>query len=152
MKQRRSANLIRKHPVDPARIRKRPRQFACLDRSLVYHKHICRMTHPQIALYVFLECVSDPQGLSYYSDKRIRQYLHLDLDQFHQARSALINKQLILYSCPLYQILDMPPVPNPPPASSTRSLAPLPKHSSEEAVPVSNVIKSIMEEFSHAST
>lgn len=145
-------NGIRKHHVDPTRVRKRPRQFACLDRALVYQKHICRMSLPQLALYVFLECVSDTEGLSYYSDKRICQYLHLVPDQLRQARSALISKQLILYACPMYQMLDLPNVANTPPASSACSPNQSPKRSSEEAVPVSSVIKSIMEKFNHANT
>ena len=150
MKPPNTANRIAKHPVDPARIRKRPRQFACLDRALVYQKHICRMSLPQLALYVFLECVSDPQGLSYYSDKRICQYLHLHPDQLHQARAGLINKQIILYACPMYQVLDLPPVAAPP-----RPSIPKPnrsaKRSCQEPVAISTAIKSIMEDINHAN-
>ena len=152
MKPPNTANRITKHPVDPARIRKRPRQFACLDRALVYQKHICHMSLPQLALYAFLECVSDPQGLSYYSDKRICQCLHLDPDQLRHARAALISKQIILYASPMYQVLDLPPVA----AASQGPSMPKPdlsrKRSAEEPIAISTAIKSIMEELSHADT
>ena len=150
MRQPSPSKRIIKHPVDPTRIRKRPRQFACVDRALVYHRHICRMRLPEIALYVFLECVSDPQGLSYYSDKRICQYLHLNLDEFLHARAALISKQIILYACPMYQVLDLSPVATAPPGPSIPKPHRSGKRSFEEPVPISTAIKSIMEELSHA--
>ena len=138
-----NSNTIRKLPVDPSRIRERPRQFACVDRALVYKKHICRMRLAEIALYVFLECVSDPQGLSYYSDKRICQYLQLSPDQLHQAREALIRKQIILYVRPIYQVLDLPAFTH---SSATPSI-PAPrsalKPTSENHVAISTVIESL---------
>lgn len=150
MRQPSPSKRITKHPVDPTRIRKRPRQFACVDRALVYQKHICRMSLPEIALYVFLECVSDPQGLSYYSDQRICQYLQLNLDQLRHTRAALISKQIILYACPIYQVLDLPTAANASTANSVPKPAPSPKRSSEKTVAVSTVIHSIMEDLSHA--
>jgi len=147
-----SANHIIKSPVDPARVRTRPRQFACLDRALVYQNYICRMSLEQLALYVFLECVSNPQGLSYYSDKRICQYLHLNPDQLHQARDGLLNKQIILYARPMYQILDLSPVATEPPGPSIAKPPRSRTRSSEAPVPISTAINSIMKEFSHAST
>jgi hypothetical protein len=85
-----------------------PRQFAPIDRRLVYDSHICRMSHQQIILYLFLHVVSDVRGLSYYSDERIGQYLHLSLEQLRQARRGLLHTQYILYHRPIYQILDLP--------------------------------------------
>ena len=51
-----------KRPVDPERIRPMPRQFAPLDRRLVYQQHLGRMKPEQVILYTFLACVSDAQG------------------------------------------------------------------------------------------
>lgn len=108
------------------------------------------MSLPQLALYAFLECVSDPQGLSYYSDKRICQYLHLDPDQLRHARAALISKQIILHASPMYQVLDLPPVA----AVPSKPSIPTPKRSAnrscQEPVAISAAIKSIMEEINHA--
>jgi len=95
-------------PPDPSRIRKMPRQFGPLDRNLVYQDHIGRLSLAEIALYVFLVCVADPRGVSYYSDRRIVEKLELDAQALREAREGLIGKGFILYEPPLYQLLDLP--------------------------------------------
>jgi hypothetical protein len=100
---------IQKLPVDPGRIRQMPTQFAALDRRLVYDRHLCGLTHAQMALYLFLHCVSDSAGLSYYGAKRIGQYLHLTDAALCEARQGLIHRQMLLYRHPMYQLLDLPP-------------------------------------------
>ncbi len=97
-----------KLPVDPNRIRHMPTQFAPIDRRLVYDRHTCRLTHQQMSLYVFLQCVGDAAGLSYYSDERICQYLSLTVPELRDARQGLIQRQFILYRKPIYQLLDLP--------------------------------------------
>jgi hypothetical protein len=99
---------LAKDPVDPDRIRTMPRQFAPLDRQLVYGKHIRFMSPEQIALYAFLECVSDRKGLSYYSDDRICELLHLSLNGLWQSRKHLIDAGCLLYRKPIYQLLNLP--------------------------------------------
>ena len=99
---------IIKHPVDPSRICTVPRQFAALDRRLVHAKHIMRMSREQIALYVFLHCVSDAQGLSFYSETRIEEYLHLRPSELRAARDGLVEAQHLLYDKPIYQLLNLP--------------------------------------------
>jgi hypothetical protein len=150
MKSPNAPHRLAKYPVDRTRIRTRPRQFACLDRALVYEKHICLLRLAELALYVFLECVSDPQGLSYYSDQRLCQYLHLAPDQLRQARAGLVAKQFVLYACPMYQLLNLPPGPPSPPIPCAQAPASLPKPSSGEPVALSTVLDSILEEFTHA--
>lgn len=97
-----------KHPVDPTRIRRLPRQFGMLDRRLVYQKHICAMSTEALALFAFLECVSDPEGLSFYSDGRIREYLHWSLNGLWDARERLLEGGFLLYRRPVYQLLELP--------------------------------------------
>jgi hypothetical protein len=97
-----------KHPVDPLRIRPFPRQFAPVDRRLVYQKHIRRMSTEAIALYLFLECVSDSQGLSFYSDERICEYLPWSLRGLWDARDRLCEGGFLLYRRPFYQLLELP--------------------------------------------
>jgi hypothetical protein len=99
---------ISKHPVDPTRIRRMPAQFAPVDRRLVYDQHLSRLTHPQMALYLFLHCVADAQGLSYYGEERIGQILNLSESALHEARHGLIERHLLLYHRPIYQLLDLP--------------------------------------------
>ncbi len=97
-----------KIPVDPQRIRSMPRQFAPLDRRFVYEQHIRRLRPDQIALLVFLECVSDPQGLSFYSEERICRELDFSLNGLWDARTVLMEGGFLLYRRPIYQLLDLP--------------------------------------------
>ena len=100
-----------KVPVDPDRIRRVPRQFGAVDRNLVYHGHIRRLSPAEAALYLLLLCVSDPQGLSYYSERRLGELLNLDPEPLKHARHGLVQKGLILHHPPFYQLLDLPPTP-----------------------------------------
>lgn len=99
---------IFKKPVDPERVRTIPVQFGAVDRQLVYGKHIRQMSTQQIALYVFLQCVSDAEGLSFYSDERICEYLRFSLNGLWKARKGLVQGCLLLYSRPIYQLLNLP--------------------------------------------
>ena len=109
MTQQRARRKIFKQPVDPERIRTIPVQFGAVDRQLVYQKHIRRMSTDEIALYVFLQCVSDAEGLSFYSDERICEYLHFTLNGLWKAREGLVEGGFLLYSRPIYQLLNLPP-------------------------------------------
>ena len=105
---RRTRRRIFKQPVDPERVRTIPVQFAAVDRRLVYQKLIRCLSPEQIALYVFLECVSDAQGLSFYSEERICEYLNFSLNGLWKARDALIDARILLYRRPIYQLLNLP--------------------------------------------
>ena len=109
MRQFRTDYTITKQPVDPQRVRTMPAQFGAMDRRLVYQKHIRRMSVEQIALYVFLQCVSDAQGLSFYSDDRVCEELHLSPGTLWEAREALLQDGFLLYRRPIYQLLNLPP-------------------------------------------
>ena len=108
MKSRSTHQKVMKQPVDPERVRTMPKQFSAVDRRLVYRKHIRCMSTEQIALYVFLECVSDAEGLSFYSDERICEYLHFSLNGLRKAREGLVQGGFLLYSRPIYQLLNLP--------------------------------------------
>lgn len=97
-----------KHPVDPTRIRQMPRQFGAIDRQFIFGEHISRLTPEETTLYALLICVSDPQGLSYYSDRRLCEILRLSNEAVLRARMGLIRNGLIVYERPMYQLLDLP--------------------------------------------
>lgn len=99
---------LTKLPVDPNKVRRVPRQFGAVDRNLVYRGLIAQLSTPEAALYLLLVCVADPQGLSYYSDRRLSELLGLSKDLVVAARDGLIRKRLILYQRPFYQLLDLP--------------------------------------------
>ena len=94
-----------KRVLCPQRLRRVPSQFSWIDHRLVRDRHICRCSHPALALYLFLITVCDGEGLSYYSDASIVRLLHLDQPGLARARQELINARLIAYQCPLYQVL-----------------------------------------------
>jgi hypothetical protein len=104
---------IQKRVICPARLRKVPPQFNWIDPRLVRDKHIGRVSHAALALYLFLLTVADAQGLSYYSDTTIVAMLHLDVDHLHRARQELAAAHLVAYQKPLYQVLslDEPAIP-----------------------------------------
>jgi hypothetical protein len=58
---------------------------------------------------LFLVCVADAQGLSYYSDKAIMKKLDLDIQDLGKARSGLIKNNLIAWQEPIYQVLSLEP-------------------------------------------
>lgn len=98
---------IQKRVLCPTRLRKVPPQFNWIDTRLVRDKHIGRVSHAALALYLFLLTVADAQGLSYYSDTAIGNLLHIDIDHIHRARQELVAIHLIAYQKPLYQVLSL---------------------------------------------
>ena len=104
--------MIVKSPILKQRIRKIPNSFSWVDHRLVRHRYIESCTHEQSALYLFLVCVSDVKGLSYYSDKSIIKKLAMDIQTLKEARSGLIKNNLIAWQEPIYQVLSLEPILN----------------------------------------
>jgi hypothetical protein len=103
--------MIAKTPVLKDRIRKIPRSFSWVDHRLVRDRHIEKLNHPQATLYLFLVCVADDKGLSYYGDPALMAKLHMDQATLDQARSGLIKNDLIAWQEPIYQVLGLDPLP-----------------------------------------
>jgi hypothetical protein len=101
-----------KRVLCPQRLRRVPSQFSWLDHRLVRDRHICRCSHPALALYLFLVTVCDGEGLSYYSDPTLLRLLSLDHAALARARQELIAARLIAYQRPLYQVLALDPSPS----------------------------------------
>ncbi len=87
-----------------------PKSFSWIDHRLVREKHIDRCTHAQSALYLFLACVADNKGLSFYGDKALMNRLSMNQIELDQARSGLIRNGLIAWQEPIYQVLGLDPV------------------------------------------
>jgi len=118
-----------KRVLCPRKLRQVPSQFSWIDHRLVRHRHICRCSHPALALYLFLVTVCDGQGLSYYSDASLCRLLHFDPPALARARQELIGAHLIAYQSPLYQVLaleDPQPLLNEPLAIPGRPAQPAP--------------------------
>ncbi len=101
--------MIVKEPVLKNRIRKIPKSFSWIDHQLVRQRYIESCSHEQLALYLFLVCVADARGLSYYADKSIIKLLNMDMKTLSQARSGLIKSNLIAWQEPIYQVLSLEP-------------------------------------------
>ena len=97
--------MVEKKAVFPDRVRRIPEHFSWLDHALVRKNRIRGVSHPSLALYLFLVTVSDAEGLSYYSDGSIERYLDFDNRMLVDCKRELCNRGLIAYRSPFYQIL-----------------------------------------------
>lgn len=97
--------MTSKHPLQPDRLRRIPPSFSWVDHRLIRDHHLRGCNPCAWALYLFLVCVADSQGLSYYSDASVSRILQIDLVAVTQARQQLVQSQLIAYRKPLYQVL-----------------------------------------------
>lgn len=66
-----------------------------------------------MALYLFLVCVGDRQGLSYYGDQSLANKLNMEAASLNHARSELIGADLVAWQRPIYQVLGLDPEPAP---------------------------------------
>jgi hypothetical protein len=101
-------NLI-KRPLNSRRLRsgRLPRGFGWIDHRLLTQGYLSRSSPEALALYCLLICAADSQGLSFYSDERLRLILCFDAAELNQARRELIDSELIAYQKPLYQVLTL---------------------------------------------
>ena len=90
---------------NPKRLRQIPLQFSWIDHRLVRERYFERCSCDALALYLFLLTVADARGLSYYSQPSLMKSLKMGTIRFSQARTELIETQLIAYQHPLYQVL-----------------------------------------------
>ncbi len=103
---------VEKQPLDPSRLRRiGPQGFSWIDRRFVQAGVLDRLDRDEILLYLFLACVSDHSGLSWWSDRRISVALKLAPEDLDRARARLVERGLIAWRPPLYQVLDLSPPP-----------------------------------------
>jgi hypothetical protein len=104
-----------REPIVPQRRRRVPPQFSWVDQRLVRDGHVQGRSAPALALYLFLVAVADADGLSWYSEEALCRQLSCSGPQLEGARAELQQAGLIAYRKPLYQVLDLAPVPMQPP-------------------------------------
>lgn len=98
----------RRNPVRPERIRTIPEQFSWIDRDLLHRGFLDDLSSDEIALYFFLTLVAGPEGTSFWSHSRLAERLKLTLDEFLDALRILIEKDLVAFDYPTYQVLSLP--------------------------------------------
>lgn len=107
-KSKTKSRQIETHPLEPDRIRKITGSFAFIEHRFVHDGFWASLDHHQLLLYLFLIIVADRNGLSYYSYDKICTLLHMSVDEYIQARNALIDYDLIAFDGYLFQVLSLP--------------------------------------------
>jgi hypothetical protein len=110
-----------REPIVPQRRRRIPPQFSWVDHRLVRDGHVQGRSAPALALYLFLVTVADADGLSWYSEATLCRQLSCGATELQGARTELQQAGLIAYRKPLYQVLDLAPVPMQPPTCAPRT-------------------------------
>jgi hypothetical protein len=103
--------MIIKKVLDPDRIRHIDGGFSFIPHRFITDGFLETLTPKELLLYFFLILVSDRNGLSFYAYDAICSYLGLSVDEYIEARDALIQKDLIAFDGTLFQVLDLPPKP-----------------------------------------
>jgi len=94
--------------IDPDRIRKITGSFSWIDHRFISGGFIRNLSRDEILIYLFLVGVADRQGLSFYHDDRICSLLKIDLASLGEAREGLVERSLIAWRSPIYQVLALP--------------------------------------------
>ena len=94
--------------IDHERIRKIAASFSWIDHRFISGGFIRDLSQQEILIYLFLVAVSDRQGLSFYHDDRICSLLKIDLAALGEARETLVERSLIAWRPPVYQVLALP--------------------------------------------
>jgi len=100
--------MIKKKILKPDRIRRIDGGFSFIPHCFLADGFLATLTQKQLLLYLFLCLVSDRYGLSFYSYDAICSLVELSLDQYIEARDALIEKDLIAFDGTLFQVLALP--------------------------------------------
>lgn len=105
----------KKHIIDHKRLRKITNSFSWIDHRTITGGFLDNLDMVEILLYFFLVAVCDRHGVSFYHDDRICRLLKIDLSGLGKAREGLIQRSLIAYRFPVYQVLALPAKPVSPP-------------------------------------
>jgi len=100
--------MIKKKILVPNRIRHIQGGFSFIPHRFLTDGFLASLSQIEILLYLFLIIASDRNGLSFYSYDAICTLLQLNVDQYIEARNALIKKDLIAFDGALFQVLDLP--------------------------------------------
>jgi hypothetical protein len=100
--------MTRKQVLCEERTRQVPPQFSWVDHRLVRDGYCRRCRPEELALYLVLVTVSDAEGLSYYGDEGLARLVGVPSDRVAELRAGLVKADLVAYSHPLYQVLELP--------------------------------------------
>ena len=103
--------MIQKKLLCPDRVRKIRGSFAAIEHRFLRDGFWMDLSHDELLLYILLVLVADRNGLSYYSYDKLCSLLHFTVDDYLQARNALIDLDLLAFDGTLFQVLSLPEKP-----------------------------------------
>jgi len=103
--------MIKTKILCPNRVRRITGSFAFIEHRFLRDGFWESLSHRELLLYVFLLLVADRNGVSYYSYDKIYSLLKIPMDEYLNARDALIDKDLIAFDGYFFQVLSLPEKP-----------------------------------------
>ena len=103
--------MIKTKILCPNRVRRITGSFAFIEHRFLRDEFWESLSHRELLLYVFLVLVADRNGVSYYSYDKIYSLLRISMDEYLNARNALIDKDLIAFDGYFFQVLSLPEKP-----------------------------------------
>jgi hypothetical protein len=100
--------MIKKKIIDKERVRHIDGGFAFIPHRFLTDGFVSDLNPDQLLLYFFLVLAADRFGLSFYSYDKICSLLEMSLDQYVDARCALVKKRLIAFDGTVFQVLTLP--------------------------------------------
>ena len=94
-------------PLLPGRIRTLPQSFSWIDRRIITEPFLVPLTPEEIALYFFLVTAADRQGMSFWGHTKMQCILGLTKRALKPSIYGLIEKDLIAYRPPFFQVLSL---------------------------------------------
>jgi hypothetical protein len=98
----------RRRPISLERRRSIPGSFSWIDRDLLHDGWLSALSKEELLLYFFLTLAAGPEGTSFWSHATIAKLLKLSLEEILTALRGLIEKDLVAFSYPTYQVLSLP--------------------------------------------
>jgi hypothetical protein len=95
-------------PIRLDRVRSIPGSFSWIDRDILHHGWLSALSKEELLLYFFLTLVAGPEGTSFWSHATIAKLLKLSLEEILTGLRGLIEKDLVAFSYPTYQVLSLP--------------------------------------------
>lgn len=104
--------MIKKRVLDKNRIRRINGGFSFMPHRFLTGGFLTALDHNEVLLYLLLVLAADRLGLSFYSYDRTCSILNLSVEQYIDARNALIKKDLIAFDGTIFQVLQLPAKPS----------------------------------------
>ncbi len=90
------------------RIRKIKKGFGFIPHFFLRGGFLASLERDEIILYFFCILAANCYGVSYYGDQHLCKILNLSAEELQTARLGLIEKDLLSFDSPWYQLLELP--------------------------------------------